>query len=268
MGKQGVMYGWGEGDPCVGEQKNAAALANSQGFGPWKGVGCVPCTDEPRLYCVSQIWLHQKSLNGSIPEEFRDMKELAWLFLSANNMTGPLPTSIWKTFPKLSMLDLSYNTITGDLPLGAMSGNSRLVRILANDNQFDSISYSGGGFQSLLELNFMYNRNMSGTFPLALGEAPKLRNMYVHDTNLTHLVPQGAWPYVRHLVISGNGKLCGRLPQVCKYEDETWCDLRQDLGECPTLENFVAAPEDDDGDVEELERLDDSEISATSQVHV
>jgi len=228
-GRQGTLLGWGVGDPCVGEA--GPEQANAQGFGPWKGVACAPCPEDARYFCVTQIWQHQKSLNGTIPETFRGLTELTWLFLSANNLTGPLPTTIWSTLPKLRMLDLSYNTINGVLPLDAMSSCPELNQILVNDNHFDAVRYSGGGFESLEELNFKYNRNMSGTFPAALSELPELRNLQIHDSNLIGRVPDGPWPSMRTLVISGTGGLCGPLPSVCG-RGGSWCDVSSNFSKC------------------------------------
>merc|ERR1712060_103327 len=105
----GCAPGWGNRsvDPCVGE---ATDPHNAQGFGAWKGVACVPCPGE-NFMCVAQIWLDGKCLRGTIPESFRGLTELWWLFLTNNNITGPLPTTNWATFPKLVSIDIAHNNL-------------------------------------------------------------------------------------------------------------------------------------------------------------
>jgi len=227
-GEQGTLIGWGKGDPCVGKiPKNQR---NAQGFGPWKGVGCVPCPEDPSgdMLCVSQIWQHQKNLNGTIPEEFRGLTELEWLFLSANNLTGPMPQSNWITFPKLHTIDISYNNINGDLPLDKISSIPTLEVILAHDNHFDSVSYHGGGFSELRHLDFNYNRNMSGLVPCEpLSKLPQLQTLAIHDTNLTGPCFNGPWPAMATLIITGTGGLCGPHPDVCSRKG-VFCDVPLD----------------------------------------
>jgi len=236
-GRQSTLIGWGEGDPCFGEAPEDQA--NAQGFGPWKGVGCVPCPEpeDSHYLCVSQIWQHQKNLNGTIPETFRGLTELKWLFLSANNLTGPLPEDNWVTFPKLVRLDLSYNTINGSLPLDGISRIPALERAYFNDNHFDSVSFTGGGFESLVQLDLHYNRNMTGDFPAAFASIPQLAALMIHDTNLTSTVPlpSGPWPAIENLVVSGTGGLCGPLPSVCS-EEKVYCDVILDFPPCDKLE--------------------------------
>merc|ERR1719203_1567960 len=233
-GRQSTLIGWGEGDPCYGEAPEDQA--NAQGFGPWKGVGCVPCPgpEDSSYLCVSQIWQHQKNLNGTIPETFRGLTELKWLFLSANNLTGPLPENNWVTFPKLVRLDLSYNTINGSLPLDGISRIPALERAYFNDNHFDSVGYTGGGFESLVQLDFHYNRNMTGEFPAALASIPQLADLMIHDTNLTSTVPlptgPGTWPAIQDLVVSGTGGLCGPIPSVCS--ERVYCDVTMSFPPC------------------------------------
>jgi len=226
-GRSGVLLGWGDGDPCYGDAPGGQA--NAQGFGPWKGVACIPCPEpeDSAYFCVTQIWQHQKQLKGTIPETFRGLTELKWLFLSANNLTGPLPENIWSTFPKLVQLDLSYNQINGNLPLDRMSSIKTLERIYMNDNHLDSVCYFGGGFEKLETLNFMYNRNCSGEFPAAFSEIPNLQTLSLHDTNLTSSkpLPNGPWPKLENLIITGTGNICGPFPAACD-EEEVYCDVK------------------------------------------
>lgn len=219
----GNAPGWGNRslDPCIGD---ATDPHNSQGFGQWKGVACVPCPEDPRYYCVSQIWLDGKTLKGRIPENFTGLTELWQLLLSNNHILGPLPYANWKTFPKLVNFDVSYNNITGNLPLNELSEIPTLRYIAAHHNMLDELCYHGGGFPELLRLNFIYNRNMTGVFPQGFSQIPRLRQLYMHDTHLRGNVPTDGWRDLQLLMISGTGGLCGEIPAACSRPG-THCDL-------------------------------------------
>ena len=249
MGKPAVMIDWGVSDPCAG----VATTPNNAGFAFWKGVACRPCSDDPTLFCVRSIWLHQKTLVGQLPAGFRDLVDLEILLLSANNVTGHLPTGLLNSFPSLTLLDLSYNMIEGEAPLADLAGLRRLKRVnfgnsaFAPSNpcirhsicfrpqilhpsdpgpnphttdHFDSISQPSepfhGGFDSLLYFNINYNRNMSGPFPAAFGAMPKLQHLSTHDTNLTGKLPTHprAFTSVDTLLVSGSS-ICGDAPPSC-----------------------------------------------------
>ena len=150
-------------------------------------MACRPCSDNPTLFCVRSIWLHQKSLKGQIPTEFRNLVDLEILLLSANNITGPLPVGMLATFTKLSKLDLSYNLITGEFPLAELADLPRLKRVNVDNNHLDTISQpEDGGFDSLLYFNIDYNRNLTGPFPSAF-VAPCPSSSTSQFTTLTSL---------------------------------------------------------------------------------
>merc|ERR1712151_1173044 len=170
---------------------------------------------------------------GTIPESFRGLTELWWLFLTNNNITGPLPTTNWATFPKLVSIDIAHNNINGDLPLDSMKTMSSLRYIKAHHNMLDSVTYNGGGFENLLELKFIYNRNLTSKFPAGFASIPNLMQLEMHDTNISGgPVPTGPWSNLDFLLISGTGELCGgSLPSPCQ-DPEVFCDLSQDLPAC------------------------------------
>ena len=182
MGRPGVMIDWGNEDPCIG----TATTPNASGFAFWKGVACQPCNEDPTLYCVRSIFLHQKNLKGSIPSTFSNLSDLEILMLSANNITGTIEKGILSSFPKLRRLYLSYNMINGTLPLSDLSGLHDLKEASFDNNHLDAIDNPPppftGGFENLKSLNFNYNRNMTCNFPSAIAFMPKLDHVNIHDT--------------------------------------------------------------------------------------
>merc|ERR1712203_793460 len=152
--------------------------------GPWSNLDFLLISNENYM-CVAQIWLDGKCLRGTIPESFRGLTELWWLFLTNNNITGPLPTTNWATFPKLVSIDIAHNNINGNLPLDSMKPMSSLRYIKAHHNMLDSVTYTGGGFEKLLELKFIYNRNLPSKFPAGFASIPNLQQLQMHDTNIS-----------------------------------------------------------------------------------
>ena len=182
IGNNVTMIDWGKGDPCIGD----ATTPNAVGFAFWKGIACQPCNDDPTVYCVRSIFLHQKNLLGSIPKTFSGLTDLEILWLSANNITGPIEKGMLSSFPKLRRLDVSYNQITGTLPLSDLAELHDLRSAEFDNNHFDAIDCPPppfyGGFENLKVLNFNYNRNMTSLFPAALAYMPKLEVIKIHDT--------------------------------------------------------------------------------------
>lgn len=231
MGKPSVMIDWGNEDPCVGE----ATTPNAAGFAFWKGVACQPCMDDPSLFCIRSIFLHQKSLIGTIPSTFSNMADLEILYLSANNITGPIEKGILSSFPKLRRLDMSYNMIEGTLPLSDLSNLHQLKAAYFDNNHFDAIDNPPppffGGFENLKALNFNYNRNMTCRFPSAIAYMPRLEYVKIHDTNITGPIPTDdrAFFSADMLMLSGSS-ICGNLPPICNQvvpgrSSMTFCDV-------------------------------------------
>merc|ERR1712040_31991 len=82
------------------------------------------------------------------------------------------------------------------------------------------------------QLDFHYNRNMTGEFPAALASIPQLADLMIHDTNLTSTVPlPNAWPAIQDLIVSGTGGLCGPIPSVCSNE-KVCCDVHTNFLPC------------------------------------
>jgi len=252
MSKPDVMIDWGNEDPCVGK----ATTPNAAGFAFWKGVACQPCNDDPTVYCVRSIFLHQKSLIGSIPTTFSNLSDLEIILLSANNITGPIQMGILSSFPKLRRLDVSYNMIDGTLPLSDLSGLHDLKSAFFDNNHLDAIDNPSppftGGFEALKSLNFNYNRNMTCGFPSAIAYMPKLEYVNIHDTNITGPIPtdERAFYSTDMLMLSGSS-ICGNLPPICNNIipgrlTTTFCDVNT-LPTCddihiPPLQPQVAPP--------------------------
>lgn len=97
---------------------------------------------------------------------------------------------------------MSYNMITGTLPLSDMAALHDITAALFDNNHFDAIddppSPFNGGFVNLKNLNFNYNRNMSGLFPSAIAYMPQLLLDYMSKYMIRTLPDryrQTPWPF-------------------------------------------------------------------------
>ncbi|KAL9258981.1 Polygalacturonase inhibitor-like protein [Drosera capensis] len=84
-------------------------------------VGPIP--ESLGMINLSTLWLSWNNLTGPIPEFVGRVKSVNYINLSFNKLTGAIPSSI-SYLPYLTFLDLSRNGLTGSIPgtLGSSSG--------------------------------------------------------------------------------------------------------------------------------------------------
>jgi FlaG/FlaF family flagellin (archaellin) len=67
-------------------------------------------------YDVIEIDLFKNNLTGSIPESLGLFKEVQSIFLNHNEITGQIPTGVFRYLPMLDSLFLQLNKLTGNVP--------------------------------------------------------------------------------------------------------------------------------------------------------
>jgi len=146
------------------------------------------------------------------------------LFLSANEFTGPIPTSIGQSENGLRGLYLSENKLEGEIP----------------ESICDYVN---------LEALFVDENRLSGSLPSCLGNLENLKQFYAFKNNLTGEVPQEL-SSLRKLVGLGlehNGITGDSLEGFCEVASpaEFWSDCGGDAPEltCPCC--TVCCPSDE-----------------------
>ncbi len=191
---------------------------------------------------VTRLTLHERNLNGTIPESFGNLTELRQPYLYDNDLKGPLPASIGNltelwiatlggneftgplpeglgNLTNLEELRLQNNRLTGSLP--ASLGNLKKLELLYLHRQVDengnggltgSIPASMGSMTSLQELVLDRN-NLSGSIPVDLGNLSNLRRFAANRNQLTGAIPTQLGN-LRQLQVLGlaNNDLSGTLP--------------------------------------------------------
>ncbi|WOL14424.1 hypothetical protein Cni_G23204 [Canna indica] len=138
------------GGPC--DPRVTALLAVAEGFGyppllakSWQG-------DEPcgnnwlGITCDSQksiivLNFGSQHFSGFISPAFANFTSLRQLYLSNNNLTGPIPDSLTQ-LPQLQTLDVTNNDLTGKVP---QFSHSVALKLDGNPNLGSDSGSSGGG---------------------------------------------------------------------------------------------------------------------------
>lgn len=163
------------------------------------------------------------------------LKNLTYLNLSFNNLTGPIPSSL-SQIPKLSYINLSRNKLTGTIPasLVNLKGNDPFQLILSHNK------LSGEVPDSFAEINFWeidLSRNMlQGDISMLFGYNKTTesmdfsRNMFEFNMSKLRIHRSLAFFDVNHNKIYGSipevmtklelqsfnvsyNRLCGKIPQ-------------------------------------------------------
>lgn len=83
---------------------------------------------------LSTIYLPYNKIRSPLPSSFKHLKQLRWLSLANNNLTGNLPTEL-STLP-LEWIELNHNRFTGKIPV-ELSNITTLKTLLLNNNKLD-----------------------------------------------------------------------------------------------------------------------------------
>eukprot|EP00873_Tetraselmis_striata_P044712 jgi/Tetstr1/464976/TSEL_009708.t1 len=172
--------------------------------GSWQGVTCVGGA-------VTELWLEENQLRGTVPAELSAMSSLTDLSLSENQLRGTVPAQL-SALSRLTSLSLSVNQLRGTVPaqLSALSrlsklslrGNqlrgtvpaqlsalSRLSRLYLHSNQLTgTVLAELGGMSSLTDL-YLYGNQLAGTVPAQLSALTGLTDLRLDDNQLTGTVP-------------------------------------------------------------------------------
>jgi hypothetical protein len=160
---------------------------------------------------VTELFLRDNNLSGSIPDEIGDLTELEYLYLDDNNLSGPIPVEIGN-LGNLERLYLGKNNLTGTIPsqLGALSN---LKYLLLQENVLTGgIPEELGGLSKLIVLSLASN-SLSGGIPNTLGNLENLLRLLLGSNELTGSIPEDltALSGLETLYLEGN-MLSGEIP--------------------------------------------------------
>ncbi|WP_181990747.1 leucine-rich repeat domain-containing protein [Bacteroides cellulosilyticus] len=188
--------------------KNRTNWCSDKPVSEWYGVTINPTGT------VRDIQLTYNNLSGILPEEIGNLKELDFLNLYGNSLSGNIPNSITKS--KLSTLWLANNQLSGDISVvleQLMDLKQNLISLDLSNNKFSgSISTSIGNFTKLRYLR-LGNNQLSGNIPIELGNLSNLIQLILGNNKLSGSIPKtiGNLTKLQTLYLANN-RLTGNIP--------------------------------------------------------
>ena len=131
---------------------------------------------------VTQIWLTDSGLEGSIPAELGNLSGLESLVLVGGQLTGSIPPELGN-LSRLEVLGLAGNQLTGSIPpeLGDLF---QLETLALNGNQLTGGIPPELGNLSQLEFLRLDDNRLTGSIPPELGNLSHLEVLSLHDNQL------------------------------------------------------------------------------------
>ncbi|XP_059436561.1 receptor-like protein EIX2 [Corylus avellana] len=168
--------------------------------------------------------LSSNSITGRIPHSIGMLKELGFLILRNNFLSGKLPP-LWKDLQQLRILDLAKNNISGNVP-SSMRYLRSLEALSLSQNHLDGEFHSFfRNYKNLQSLDLGRNK-FSGKLPTWLGESlPSLLRLRLRFNLFQGDIPQQLCPLSNLQILDlAHNDFSGVIPQclgsLCSNEKE------------------------------------------------
>ncbi|XP_066308379.1 probable LRR receptor-like serine/threonine-protein kinase At3g47570 [Miscanthus floridulus] len=192
----------------IGKSKSLIALDLSRN----RLSGSIPMEIfKPPLLSFIYLDLSYNSLSGPLPSQVGSLVNLDTLALSGNQLSGKIPESIGECIV-LQVLKLDSNLFNGSIPQYLNKG--LIILNLSVNKLSGTIPDAIGSISALEQLCLAYN-NFSGPIPAVLQNLTSLSKFDLSFNDLQGEVPEeGIFRNLVNLLIIGNNKLCGGVPQL------------------------------------------------------
>lgn len=155
--------------------------------------------------------LPANNLYGEIPSSLGELSRLQRLLLSQNKLSGSIPEAIL-TLPDLLQLNLGLNQLTGSIPKGINQLKKLKILQLYSNQLSDSIPSSIGTMSNLETIQLSENK-LSGSIPKTLGNLPNIEYLVLYSNQLEGSIPTQLGALNPKVIIDlSNNKLSGTLP--------------------------------------------------------
>ena len=199
--------------------------SGSTSIANWDGI---TVSGTPRR--VTQLYLFNRGLTGTIPAELGSLTGLTQLTLVDSQLTGTIPSELGN-LANLTQLHLFSNRLTGPIPseLGRLTN---LQGMELYDNRLTGPIPTGFGSLTNLQALHLDTNQLTGSIPPELGRLTNLKWLTLNDNQLTGEIPPelGRLTHLEQLYLSDNrftGCVLGELRGV-RETDRT--HLLKDIG--------------------------------------
>ena len=160
---------------------------------------------------VTEIYLIDNNLVGTIPAELGGMHSLEGLYLARNQLSGTIPPELGNLH-NLETLMMFRNELSGTIPpeLGNLASLEELH--MGRNRLSGHIPVTLGNLQSLTRLHLTVNE-LRGGIPASLGNLTELRQLSIASNNLSGPIPTDIADLsnLTHIYLWGNDLLAGRF---------------------------------------------------------
>ncbi|XP_020103201.1 receptor kinase-like protein Xa21 [Ananas comosus] len=165
------------------------------------------------LTFLKRLDLSNNQLDGQVPVELGRLSRLQYLNLSHNSLRGSIPAALGRC-SALETIALGYNQLEGEIPPDLANLSSLTYLNPSHNTLSGQIPLSLGNLTSLRLLD-LTRTQLSGAIPSTLGRLSNLKFLYLTINNLSGTIPPSIWNIssLVHLLVGGNERLTGRIPQ-------------------------------------------------------
>lgn len=175
--------------------------------------------------------LTNNHITGPLPQNIPDrLPNVAQLLLGGNLINGSIPDSLCK-INSLYNLDLSSNNLVGNIP-NCWSRTHRLNEIKLSSNKLSGVIPSSFGHLSTLVWLHLNNNSLRGEFPSSLRNLKQLFILDLGENQMSGLIPSWGgdiFPSIQILRLRQN-KFHGNIPaQLCQLSTLKIMDLSNNM---------------------------------------
>lgn len=159
--------------------------------------GSIP-VDFSNLRNITYIDLSFNNISSSIPCEISDLRFIEYLSLKRNSLNGTLSYNLIWNMKNLSTLNFAYNQLTGTIPMNFFSSscsndswysNSTITMLAFSYNKFKGDIPSSISCLSSLTSIYLQDNSFDGMFPSVFQDLTLLRTLNLSSNLFTGVIP-------------------------------------------------------------------------------
>ncbi|KAG8378638.1 hypothetical protein BUALT_Bualt07G0006200 [Buddleja alternifolia] len=176
------------------------------------------------LQNLNTLYMSYNYLNGTIPDSLGMLPNLGRLVLASNHFTGRIPDSFGNLTSLLWLL-LADNRLQGEIPLSLTNCERMLVIAIGENNLTGTFPPEIMSISTLLAINMSYN-SFTGPLPENIGNLSHLVEIELAYNNFSGEIPNSIGNCLDLSMILLQGNLFrGRIPNLARLRTLTYLDL-------------------------------------------